>query len=184
MMRMQIGSMQDPGGLLFLWVTGRAQDLGRECLASWGYERVDEIVWIKTSQKQGLIRTGKETKPFVYFLTHFISELLANISNITGRTGHWLNHSKEHCLVAVRSAAPNSTTAFTPAPSNSPDSIIPILDTQVIISEVRETSRKPIELYGIIERMLERRSGKVVGGQKEPRMVELFGREHNRREGW
>lgn len=68
MMRMQIGSMQDPGGLLFLWVTGRAQDLGRECLTAWGYERVDEIVWIKTSQKQGLIRTGN-----FFFTIHLLS---------------------------------------------------------------------------------------------------------------
>lgn len=36
MMRMPVGSMQDEGGLLFLWVTGRAMELGRECLAAWG----------------------------------------------------------------------------------------------------------------------------------------------------
>ena len=41
----------------------------------WGYERVEEILWVKTNQLQRLIRTG--------------------------RTGHWLNHSKEHCLVGV-----------------------------------------------------------------------------------
>ena len=47
---------------------GRAMELGRECLKKWGYRRVDELVWIKTNQLQRLIRTG--------------------------RTGHWLNHSK------------------------------------------------------------------------------------------
>lgn len=40
------------------------------------YERVDEIIWVKTNQLQRIIRTG--------------------------RTGHWLNHGKEHCLVCVR----------------------------------------------------------------------------------
>lgn len=76
---MPVGDMQDEGGLLFLWVTGRAMELGRECLAAWGsvylspllsgrvtehrglrnrYERIDELVWIKTNQLQGLIRTG------------------------------------------------------------------------------------------------------------------------------
>ena len=79
---MPVGEMQDEGGLLFLWVTGRAMELGRECLKSWGcvlcplgplpragstltlslrmlrYERIDELVWIKTNQLQGLIRTG------------------------------------------------------------------------------------------------------------------------------
>jgi len=69
LMQMPVGSMQDEGGLLFLWVTGRAMELGRDCLTAWGYERIDELVWVKTNQLQGLIRTG--------------------------RTGHWLNHSKE-----------------------------------------------------------------------------------------
>ena len=53
-------------------------ELGRECLEIWGYKRVDELIWVKTNQLQRLIRTG--------------------------RTGHWLNHSKEHCLVGVKGA--------------------------------------------------------------------------------
>ena len=51
-------------------------ELGRECLDIWGYRRVDELIWVKVNQLQRLIRTG--------------------------RTGHWLNHSKEHCLVGVK----------------------------------------------------------------------------------
>ena len=51
-------------------------ELGRECLKLWGYERVDEIIWVKTNQLQRIIRTG--------------------------RTGHWLNHGKEHCLVGAK----------------------------------------------------------------------------------
>lgn len=47
------------------------------------------------------------------------------------------------------------------------------LDTDVIVSEVRETSRKPDEVYGIIERM-------CPGGRK----VEIFGRKHNTRTGY
>ncbi|KAG8273548.1 N6-adenosine-methyltransferase subunit mettl3 [Homalodisca vitripennis] len=52
-----------------------AMELGRECLKLWGYERVDEIIWVKTNQLQRIIRTG--------------------------RTGHWLNHGKEHCLLCL-----------------------------------------------------------------------------------
>ena len=55
---------------------GRAMELGRECLDIWGYKRVDELIWVKVNQLQRLIRTG--------------------------RTGHWLNHSKEHCLVGIK----------------------------------------------------------------------------------
>lgn len=45
----------------------------------------------------------------------------------------------------------------------------------VIVSEVRETSRKPEEIYSIIER--------IAPGQKH-RRLELFGRSHNLRPGW
>ena len=69
MRQLNIPVLQDEG-LIFLWVTGRAMELGRECLQLWGYERVDEIIWVKTNQLQRIIRTG--------------------------RTGHWLNHGKEH----------------------------------------------------------------------------------------
>ncbi len=51
-------------------------ELGRECLKLWGYDRIDELIWVKTNQLQRIIRTG--------------------------RTGHWLNHGKEHCLVSGR----------------------------------------------------------------------------------
>jgi len=43
----------------------------------------------------------------------------------------------------------------------------------VVVSEVRETSRKPDEAYGLIERMCPGR-----------RKIEIFGRRHNIRPGW
>ncbi|CAM9121523.1 unnamed protein product [Bubo scandiacus] len=58
MRRLNIPVLQDEG-FLFLWVTGRAMELGRECLNLWGYERVDEIIWVKTNQLQRIIRTGR-----------------------------------------------------------------------------------------------------------------------------
>ena len=67
MRQLNIPVLQDDG-YIFLWVTGRAMELGRECLTLWGYERVGELIWVKTNQLQRLIRTG--------------------------RTGHWLNHGK------------------------------------------------------------------------------------------
>merc|ERR1712118_483895 len=79
-----------------------------------GYERVEEILWVKTNQLQRLIRTG--------------------------RTGHWLNYSKEHCLVGVKGDAARMTFNKN-------------IDCDVIVSEVRETSRKPDEVYNLIERM-------------------------------
>ena len=74
MRQLDIPSLQDDG-FIFLWVTGRAMELGRECLTLWGYERIDELVWVKTNQLQRLIRTG--------------------------RTGHWINHGKVSLLQQV-----------------------------------------------------------------------------------
>ncbi|KZT12930.1 MT-A70-domain-containing protein [Laetiporus sulphureus 93-53] len=140
MRAMPIPALQDEG-LLFLWVTGRAMEVGRECLRVWGYTRVDEVVWVKTNQLQRVIRTG--------------------------RTGHWLNHTKEHMLVGVKTVTDEAGNLKFPSWANRG------LDTDVIVSEVRETSRKPDEVYGMIERM-------CPGGRK----IEIFGRKHNTRPGW
>ncbi|XP_075685068.1 N(6)-adenosine-methyltransferase catalytic subunit METTL3 isoform X2 [Rhinoderma darwinii] len=118
MRKLQIPVLQDDG-FLFLWVTGR-------------YERVDEIIWVKTNQLQRIIRTG--------------------------RTGHWLNHGKEHCLVGVK---------------GNPQGFNRGLDCDVIVAEVRSTSHKPDEIYGMIERL-----------SPGTRKIELFGRPHNVQPNW
>ncbi|KXS17938.1 MT-A70-domain-containing protein [Gonapodya prolifera JEL478] len=130
MRAMPLHHLQDDG-FIFLWVTGRAMELGRECLSIWGYERVEELIWVKTNQLQRLIRTG--------------------------RTGHWLNHSKEHCLVGIK-GRPKFHGG---------------IDSDVLVAEVRETSRKPDEVYNIVDRLA-----------PFSRKVEIFGRMHNTRDGW
>lgn len=130
MRQLPVQKLQDEG-LIFLWVTGRAMELGRECLKIWGYERVDEIIWVKTNQLQRIIRTG--------------------------RTGHWLNHGKEHCLVGLKGSTKLNRG----------------LDCDVIVAEVRATSHKPDEIYGIIERL-----------SPGTRKIELFGRPHNVQPNW
>ncbi len=153
MRAMPIPQLQDEG-LIFLWVTGRAMELGRELLSIWGYTRVDELIWVKVGQTQRLIRTG--------------------------RTGHWLNHTKEHCLVGakVRKEGGQGSRIAANHPGQPiagvlPDWIKRGLSTDVIVSEVRDTSRKPDELYGMIEKL-------CPGGRK----LELFGRRQNCRPGW
>ena len=71
----------------------------------------------------------------------------------TGRTGHWLNHGKEHCLVGIKGNPANLNRG---------------LDCDVLVAEVRDTSHKPDEIYGIIERL-----------SPSSRKLELFGRMHN-----
>jgi len=127
---LRLGDIHEDG-VLFLWVTGRAMELARDCFRIWGYKRIEEIIWVKTNQLQRIIRTG--------------------------RTGHWINHSKEHCLVGIKGNPKLNKN----------------LDCDVIVSEVRETSRKPDEIYNLIERMF-----------PNCQKLELFGRPHNVHENW
>lgn len=124
--------LQDEG-LILLWVTGRAIEVGRQALQNWGYTISDEMIWIKLNQLKRTI--------------------------VTGRTGHWLNHSKEHLLVGIK---------------GDPPWINRLMDTDVIVSGTRETLRKPDEVYDIVER--------IVGTHS--RKLEIFGRDHNIRPGW
>ena len=43
-------------------------ELGRECLKLWGYERVDELIWVKTNQLQRIIRTGRFLSGLIFAL--------------------------------------------------------------------------------------------------------------------
>ena len=131
MRNLDLGCLQTEG-VLALWVTGRAAELGRECLAAWGYTTVQELVWVKTNQLQRIVRSG--------------------------RTGHWLNHSKEHCLLGVKGALAGLNAG---------------VDCDVVVAEVRETSRKPDEVYSLLERL-----------SPGSRKLEIFGRPHNTRPGW
>ena len=157
MRAMPIPMLQDEG-LLFLWVTGRAMEVGRECMRVWGYTRVDEVVWVKTNQVCPSILVYNVALTFRIQLQRVIR---------TGRTGHWLNHTKEHMLVGVKTVTDEHGNLKFPSWVNRG------LDTDVVVSEVRETSRKPDEVYGMIERM-------CPGGRK----IEIFGRKHNARPGW
>jgi mRNA (2'-O-methyladenosine-N6-)-methyltransferase len=71
-----------------------------------------------------------------------------------------LNKTIEHCLVGVK-GRPNSNL------------ICKGIDCDIIVSEVRETSHKPDEVYGLIERL-----------SPGTRKVELFGRPHNLQPNW
>jgi N6-adenosine-specific RNA methylase IME4 len=130
-MSLPIQHLQDDG-LIFLWVTSRALEKGIQCLEKWGYIFTSYITWAKTNQINSTIATG--------------------------RTGHWLNHMKETCLVGRKGNIELNNG----------------LDGDVIIEQVRETSRKPEKLYAVIERLVE----------DNARKLELFGRQHNLRHGW
>ena len=124
------------GGFVFMWATARTVEVARDCLRLWGYVRAEELIWVKTNQIGGTVRSG--------------------------RTGHWLNHNKEHCLVGIKGDVSWANVGRYRQ------------DCDVIVAPVRENSRKPDELYDIIRRL--------VGHTTV--CAELFGRPHNCRPGW
>lgn len=132
LMSLPIHELQDEG-MMLLWVTGRSIEIGRKALKKWGYVISDELIWLKLNQLKRTI--------------------------VTGRTGHWLNHSKEHLLVGLK---------------GNPPWINRMTDINTIVSGTRETLRKPDEIYELSER--------ITGCHS--RKLEIFGRDHNVRPGW
>lgn len=118
---------------MMIWLTARTLERARGALRAWGYRVDDEIIWIKLNQLKRTI--------------------------VTGRTGHWLNHSKEHLVVGVK---------------GSPAWLRQGVDLDYIVGNSREALRKPDEVYDVVERMVGRHA----------RKLELFGRQHNTRAGW
>lgn len=130
--QLAIPQLQDEG-VMMIWLTARTLERARGALRAWGYRVDDEIIWIKLNQLKRTI--------------------------VTGRTGHWLNHSKEHLVVGVK---------------GSPAWLRQGVDLDYIVGNSREALRKPDEVYDVVERMVGRHA----------RKLELFGRQHNTRAGW
>lgn len=80
----------------------------------------------------------------ILFTCLSISELPALLIRSTHAS---LSHTKEHMLVGLKTNIDESGNLKWPSWLNRG------LDVDVIVSEVRETSRKPDEVYGVIERM-------------------------------
>ena len=87
---------------------------------------------------------------------------------------HQLSYfAAEHCIVAYKKPAEQKSTT-----TCIDESLLWAnrgVDADVIVAEVRETSRKPEEIYSIIER---------IAPGRNHRRLELFGRKHNARSGW
>lgn len=87
--QLPLPSLQPNWGILCLWVTGRAMELGRELLALWGYRRVNELVWVKVNQVQRLIRTGRTGHWLKWVMRHLFSVLLASHSDVSPSPGYF-----------------------------------------------------------------------------------------------
>ena len=181
----------DPGGsFCFLWCgSGDADGLerGRDCLTKWGYRRCEDICWLKTKKT-------KKTKTSPPPLPEG-SQRGGGCGGDEGGDGGGGGEggggggedkgedggdggedkgeervfipTKEHCLVGIKGSLKR----------NRDNHIIHAnVDTDVIIAEEPDdpgSRRKPDEIYDIVENF-------CLG----TRRLELFGEDHNVRDGW
>jgi len=149
---------------VFLWATQRKTPLAREILQKWGTRarmrvKTHDLVWVKLNQLNRLVSAG--------------------------RTGYYFNHAKETCVVGVyypvvagyeeeeerkeKGERDGSENKNTIEDDNDGKVHFPFKDSDVICAKVREVSRKPDEIYGVIERLVGPNSKKL----------ELFARNWN-----
>ena len=144
-------------GFLFIWVINVKYGLALKLFEKWGYQLIDEIVWIKRTV------TGKIAKGH----------------------GFYLQHSKETCLVGFKGdmnrylpkndlkiSETKSSKKRKQKISNKVEEFKGIAQ-DVIFSERRGQSQKPNEIYNLIEKM-------VPNGF----YLEIFGRRNNLRSKW
>ena len=149
---------------VFLWATQRKTPLAREILQKWASKArmcvvTHDLVWVKLNQLNRLVSAG--------------------------RTGYYFNHAKETCVVGVYHPVlgqeereqereeevkeGDGSENINTNTINNDTARFPFKDSDVICAKVREISRKPDEIYGVIERLLGPNSKKL----------ELFARNWN-----
>ncbi|KAG2496477.1 hypothetical protein HYH03_005303 [Edaphochlamys debaryana] len=143
---LELEAISDTPCFLFLWCGAEeGLEAGRVCMQKWGFRRCEDICWIKTN------REGSK-RPYLKATNQHPDSILV--------------HTKEHCLMGIKGTVRRATDGHI---------IHTNVDTDVIVSEEPElgSTRKPEELYAIIERFSNGR-----------RRLELFGEDHNIRPGW
>ncbi|CAD8211045.1 unnamed protein product [Paramecium octaurelia] len=143
--QLHIDKIADIPSFIFLWCGSEHLDDGRELFKTWGFKRCEDIVWLKTNKDH--------SKQNQYVAGQDYGDNL-------------FRRVKEHCLVGLRGDVKRASDQHF---------IHANIDTDVIITEeeVMGSTKKPEELYEIIERF-------CLGRKR----IELFGEIHNIRDGW
>eukprot|EP01090_Pellita_catalonica_P006523 TRINITY_DN16765_c0_g1_i1.p1 TRINITY_DN16765_c0_g1~~TRINITY_DN16765_c0_g1_i1.p1 ORF type:complete len:361 (-),score=63.10 TRINITY_DN16765_c0_g1_i1:27-1109(-) len=163
---------------IFLWVgSGKGLDEGRILLKKWGFRRCEDIVWAKTNKRKfsggasgsgeaGKDKAVKDYSKYTPSLDEFGGQDKRCETGIANDTDSVMVHTKEHCLMGIKGTVRRSTDGHL---------IHANIDTDVIVSEERPLGddSKPEEIYHIIEHF-----------SLGMRRIELFGEDHNIRDGW
>lgn len=170
-----VGCLSDKG-FIFLWVINSQIEFGFKCLEKWGYTYVDRVLSALNVHRNHCL-TPHPWSPQITWVKKTAS------GNIAISQGYYFLHSSEICLVGVKYDSKGKSLEFISkvcrvlVRGNEIELTITLVNNQtsndVLFAEIREKSRKPDQLYHIIERM-------VPGGRK----VEIFARNHNMRPGW
>lgn len=148
----QVDAVSESRSVLFLWATSATMPDALQVMRAWGYPyKTVAFVWHKLSPKvltdRDLTRAVKDGEPVYRYGPTFHREHFG--------MGHYTRAGAEFCLLGARGGLEVQDRAV----------------RQVIHAPVREHSRKPDEVYGLIERLYPRHA-----------YLELFAR--SRRGGW
>lgn len=157
--RLPIGDLQESGFLL-IWVINAKYSVACNYFKKWGYQFVDEIVWIKRTV------TGKIAKGHGFYLQH------AKETCLVGFKGDVFDFkARKYC--ALNGLDVNEIDAIKVQKRDEIMQIKLVTGNDIIFSERRGQSQKPNEIYDIVE-------GLVPNGH----YLEIFGRRNNIHNRW
>eukprot|EP00923_Selenidium_pygospionis_P024351 GHVN01042241.1.p1 GENE.GHVN01042241.1~~GHVN01042241.1.p1 ORF type:complete len:489 (-),score=100.04 GHVN01042241.1:141-1391(-) len=154
--QLKIDAIADRHSFCLIWAGETHLEDTRALLTSWGFRRCEDICWCKTNIKQ----SGRQRHS-----TQQQAKKVKTMKHSLDESSYFVR-SKEHCLMGIRGMIQRSYTRMIHAN----------IDTDVILAEQPDTvtsTEKPTEIYDIIERFCLGR-----------RRLELFGTDHNIRDGW
>ena len=149
-MRPMIDELAGDNAALFMWSTAPTMaEYAFPLMAAWGFQyKTFGLVWVKVNKKP-MPKVRSEDYPAILTRDGFHKPFIG--------LGHYTRSNVEVALLGIRGRAPAAKG---------------LAETQLIISSIREHSRKPDEQYGKIERLY----------PEADRKIELFARQQ--RAGW
>lgn len=161
MLKMPIAQLQRDGGLVFVWVTGRALELGRDCMRTWGWVKIHRTQQIDTVLRSANIlrflgmkesRRSSGWRRISYSAWSGQAEQAITSVGLSSLFLHqiqtpphfvywiwvvWIDHSKEHCLVGFKRPLGRAEGTMTAEEVQEALSWVKRgIDTDVIVAEV------------------------------------------------
>ena len=124
-------------GFLFLWTINNKYTKAIEMMQAWGYEFIDEIVWVKSTVNRRLAKGH----------------------------GYFLQHAKESCLVGKKGQLRMGSGANEDDDSSG-GGYCTSVGTDVIVTERRGQSQKPEEIYELVEKLVPSRKYLEIFGRR------------------